>query len=601
MHTIVSGQSVPERIYNSLSICGGKQDCALIVKGNRYSYRELRQAVFTFASFVKQLNAGRIALYTRITFETYQSLLGALLSGITVVPLNPRFPALKNAFIIDHSACTHVFIDREYADDAVRTVLEHLSAEQISRLTFIASESAVIAVNDALDQQLEVLDGAAESAKAGEAADTAATADMADTAGKVELFRARLVTLPDFKDVAADDVDFKVPEVDADNIMHILYTSGTTGEPKGVMVTQGNYAVYLSRILEMYQFGSYDVFSHFAEITFDMSLQDVLCSIINGATLVCPSNRDRAAPHNYLLDNGITVLHASPSMISYMHRIRVVDRIKLPSLRMCILIGEALWFHQLRQLHKMAPSARLINTYGPTEATVAVSGYEVLPADLEDDSLEYTIVPLGRAFTGVELLAVDEHLAPVAAGSAGELLIGGDQVTAGYWHNEAKNSNAFIELNGSRWYRTGDIVRARIGTAVSECLHGSAGESFTCWNYIGRNDDMVKVGSYRISLYEVDEKLAMLTEHAVVTVSCNETYDGLDVTVMAALIEGGTDKDIESIKDRMPQVLPDYMRPKFMLCVPDFPLNTNGKVDRRALKDMLISVAPEKFGITLRP
>ena len=112
---------------------------------------------------------------------------------------------------------------------------------------------------------------------------------------------------------------------------------------------------------------------------------------------------------------------------------------------------------------------------------------------------------------------------------------------------------------------------------------------------------MVKVGSYRISLYEVDEKLAMLTDHAVVTVSCNETYDGLDFTVMAALIEGGTDKEIESIKDRMAQVLPDYMRPKFMLCVPEFPLNTNGKVDRRALKDMLISVAPEKFGITLRP
>ena len=489
----------------------------------------------------------------------------------------------------------------------VKTVLDYLSAEQISRLTFIASESAVIAVNDALDQQLQLLTSEAESvnegesAKAGEAADAAATADMADTSGKVELFRERLVALPDFKAGAADDVDFKVLEVDADNIMHILYTSGTTGEPKGVMVTQGNYAVYLTRILKMYQFGSDDVFSHFAEITFDISLQDVLCSIISGATLVCPSNRDRAAPHKYLLDNAITVLHASPSMISYMHRIRVVDRIKLPSLRMCIMIGEALWFHQLRQLHKMAPSARLINTYGPTEATVAVSGYEVLPADLEDDSLEYTIVPLGRAFTGVELLAVDEHLAPVAAGAAGELLIGGDQVTAGYWHNEAKNSNAFIERNGSRWYRTGDIVRASTGTAVSDCLHGSSGEGFTCWNYIGRNDDMVKVGSYRISLYEVDEKLAMLTEHAVVTVSCNETYDGLDVTAMAALIEGGSDKDIESIKDRMAQVLPDYMRPKFMLCVPEFPLNTNGKVDRRALKDMLISVAPEKFGITLRP
>ncbi|MCK0534741.1 MULTISPECIES: AMP-binding protein [unclassified Anaerobiospirillum] len=586
---------------------GGKRDCALIVKGSRYSYTELRQAVFTFASFVKHLNAGRIALYTRGTFETYQSLLGSLLSGITAAPLNPRFPALKNAFIIEHSACTHVFIDSEYAGDVVKTVLDYLSAEQISRLTFIASESAVIAVNEALDQQLQLLASAGESvnegesAKAGEAADAAATADMAGTSGKVELFRARLVTLPDFKAVAADDVDFKVPEVDADNIMHILYTSGTTGEPKGVMVTQGNYAVYLTRILKMYQFGSDDVFSHFAEITFDISLQDVLCSIISGATLVCPSDRDRAAPHKYLLDNAITVLHASPSMISYMHRIRVVDRIKLPSLRMCILIGEALWFHQLRQLHKMAPSARLINTYGPTEATVAVSGYEVLPADLEDDSLEYTIVPLGRAFTGVELLAVDEHLAPVAAGAAGELLIGGDQVTAGYWHNEAKNSNAFIERNGSRWYRTGDIVRASTGTAVSDCLHGSAGEGFTCWHYIGRNDDMVKVGSYRISLYEVDEKLAMLTEHAVVTVSCNETYDGLDVTVMAALIEGGSDKDMESIKDRMAQVLPDYMRPKFMLCVPEFPLNTNGKVDRRALKDMLISVAPEKFGITLRP
>ena len=565
MTTIPKDKSIPERIYKALA--SGSDKYALKVQGKDYTYSQLRDAVFSFAASLQEMKASRVALYTAATFQTYQSLLGTLLTGITCVPLNPLFPPLRNAFIIDHSDSTHIFIDYECVDSALDTFINHMSEEQLSHLALFTMPDTVRVIDTwGSDRELS-----------------------AELNRKLAIVKSRLTAVP--YTAYSHDIcpEVELPEVDSEEIMHILYTSGTTGNPKGAMITQGNYAAYLDKILNMYQFSSSDVFTHYSVITFDMSLQDPLCSIISGGKLVCPTERDRTVPHRYLSDNDITVVHFVPSAITYMHRIGVLKKLCNDRVRLAIFIGEPFWSQLARQFHKAFPVARIINAYGPTEATVAVSVYELSQEELCGDGRENYIVPVGCPLPGVDFAIADINGNPVSTGEVGELYIGGDQVALGY--HKSNVEGAFFERDGKRWYKTGDMVRSSVETASCDCLHAKASESFTCLHFLGRNDDTVKVGSARVSLLEVEEKLALLTPAPVKAVICSERYDGIDYNVIAVAFENIDHSALESVKMRIGEVLPKYMYPRYMTTVPVFPLNVNQKVDRKALKEMILGNA----------
>ncbi len=594
---IASGKSIPERIYNGL-LNGESNKVALVVNGNRYTYKDLKNGVFSLAAALVDIKAGRLGIIARESFETYQCLYAALMTATECVPLTPIHPASRIAFIITHAQCTHVLMDSVSALSVTDAALEHMTDVQLSDITFLVLPETAALIESELDNRARNT-ASRQTQSFPDGRDTGADDDFNRRA---VLFKSRLKLL-ELKDLGDDEggAAALVGTVDSDDLLHVIYTSGTTGNPKGVMITHGNYAAYLDKLLNLFEFTSDDVFSHYAEITFDTSLADPLCAIICGGTLVCPSQRDRTVPHKYIADNGITVTQATPPLIAYLKRLRIIDRVKVNCLRLAVFAGEPLWYSQARQFHKVFPDARIVNAYGPTEGTVHVTAYEALPDEIEQGLDYYADVPMGPCLPGIEFRIVDENLDEVAAGQQGELLISGDQVSPGYWKGQKNGRQAFIELDGRHWYRTGDLVKSSVRLLEHDCYHGKAGERIVCYHYLGRNDDTVKVSSFRISLLEVEEKISFITDHQIRAIKCCEPFDGVDHPVIVAVIEGADSSLVESVKKQMPQVLPGYMWPRYMTFLPAFPLNTSGKVDRRAIKEIILEKAPKIFGLELHP
>ena len=611
-----------ERLYKSLEKGGDKT--ALVYKDNNVSYTQLRNDVFSFAATISQLRSEpglRLGIYARHSYFGSVAVLASILSNITNVPLNPEFADPRNGFIISHSELTHIFIDEDAAERAVSSVVTQLSPEKISSLSFLALADGVKATVKALDELRDTavrsaLSQSSEAAILHQAADSTAqatqsksdesvlTAQIPDISERIDAMKSKLMVFEP-RPLQADGMPetswYPGEDFDTEAIMHFMFTSGSTGQSKSVAVTWDNYSIYFDQIMRRYQLRETDVFSSLSESTFDISLQDTACALVCGGTVVIPDKRDLMLIHKYVDDHRITVLHTGPHIISYLSTIHVLEKKKFESLRLTIFVGEALWMHHLKMFHNTFPNSILLNTYGPTECTVIFCYYDVPFSQLEKDDCPRSIVPLGRMFDSVQVYVADAQGNPVPDGTPGELIVGGNQITSGYYNSPERNAAAFFRKDGVNWYRTGDQVVAGTETITEDCLHGKAGETFTCYRYIGRNDDMMKVGTYRVSFYEVEEQLGKLTDRPVKVMRCTVRNGEFDEARVVAALEGATDEELASINEAMRSKLSKYMQPRHFFSIEEFPRNVNRKTDRLALKNMVIEKARNEYGIKLNP
>lgn len=585
--------SMPQRIYDALQQAANPSKTALIVNKESFSYHALRNLVFGLANYLKTVTGNdaqesRIAILARQDLCVYQSILSCIVSGITYVPLTTTFPAEKNAHIIKHSEANYLIVSPQQLDYAINMLREHFTADELARIKIVCDHATV-------EQLLQ------EQANFSAAQHSQLQANLLEIASFTNITGHDLMAqdyLEPFDFIAVPFAEPSSTESQGQKLLHILYTSGTTGQPKGVMISQRNYANYFAKILGLYQFQSNDVFSHFAEMTFDISLQDPLSALCCGGTVACPNNFDRLNPLKYIARNNITVVHTVPSLISYLERVHLTDSAPIESVRLGIFIGEALYYKSLCTFTRLFPHSRLINTYGPTETTVAVSYFEVDPSSLKtsqvteskalavinniqveasanianvDKAATRAIVPLGKPFTDVSMAVMNNDGQCLAEGEIGELVLGGIQVTCGYYHNEVKTAAAFFTKDDQRYYRTGDMVYWQANPSTHDPV----------FYYVGRGDDMIKFHGYRLSFYEIDEKLSELTSHAVRTLAYtdNTTHD----TILVAAVEGASSAEIEKMQQQASKHLAFYMQPSCILSCESFPLNVNGKVDRNAL------------------
>lgn len=570
--------SLNQRLFLALNDGGART--ALIANDEQFSYDQLRSHVYAAASDLSSLKPQRLAIMTSRAPETYFIILASILSSTCYVPISSVHPEPKSAFIIDHCQCSHLYIDSHGCDYACDLIINHLSDLQIERITFLVSPAGMQMIKTRVDQVIEN-EGLDDAVK------TRAAAFLAS-----------------LKVIAADPQNFDVEsfrpyECDGSEVMHILYTSGTTGQPKGVMVLRSNYEAYFASTMNFYDFRESDVFSHFAELTFDISLQDVVCALCSRASVVCPSKTDIMVPVRYFEKYGITVVHNTPSMIQYMERTGMLSRVKTPTVRIAIFAGEALWYRQVSAWHKAFPQCRIFNAFGPTEAAVIVCVHEVSAAEISRHEHDNSIVPLGHSFDNVTLKVVDESGRAVPEGTTGELLIGGPQVTAGYFRNEQRTAEAFSESDGMRWFHTGDQVTAFTHNALENTAMCAAGESFTSHHYLGRSGDMVKIKGFRISMYEVEEEFSHLTSLQSVAMKCSIENDGFNEAVLVVAIAGADEHELSRLRSEVKNSMSIYMRPEYIIAVDGFPLNANGKTDRKALKAMVINQAPHSLNVQL--
>jgi amino acid adenylation domain-containing protein len=512
---------------------------ALDVGGHSHSYMQLYQQAATVAAALRGgMHGGlhpqaplRVGVLASRSLPTYTGLLGTLMAGCAVVPLNPGFPT-----------------------------------ERTRQMAELAGLGAVV-VDDAGTQQLTaVLDGALQPMV------VCVPGAQLDPALVARWPQHRWVALADPAVVAAAAA-FEPVSVAADALAYLFFTSGSTGAPKGVGVLHRNVMRFVAMSVERYRAGGInetDRFSQFYDITFDSSMFDLYVSWAFGGCLCVPSAIDWVNPNKYIEAKALTVIDIVPSTGHAMNRSNGWRPGRFTQLRLCRFGGEALSADLAAALATAAPQAMLDNVYGPTECTVDAAYYRWNPATSPQEAW-HGVVPIGVAGPQVGLRVVDAQMNDVPVGTDGELLISGAQVTPGYWNSPDRTAASFISLPTSQGpvvhYRTGDLVRQPPpGGPIP---------------YLGRLDFQIKISGVRIELGEVEQalRLAAGTDEAV-AVGWPQTTSGAS-GIVAFVVKAGA--DASAIRQQLKASLPAVMVPKDIHVVEELPLNVNGKVDRKAL------------------
>lgn len=365
--------------------------------------------------------------------------------------------------------------------------------------------------------------------------------------------------------VDGDDAPFTGdPGVDGDSLAYVLFTSGSTGVPKGVEIRHRSLACRLSGI-DYVRLDADTRMLHQAPLGFDISGLELWGTLFNGGTIVVHDEiaptaaRVRATLHQHRANAGIMAVALFNAIIDE-------DPTIFAGLRDLIIGGESLSVDHVRRMQAVAPDLQLHNGYGPTECTIMCTSHAIerdLPADA-------TSIPIGRPLQDASAYILNSRLQPVPAGVIGELCVGGAGVARGYLGRPELNVERFVPnpfASGDVLYRTGDYVRYREDGRIE---------------FVGRTDAQVKIRGYRIELTEIEAVLSRHSAVASCTVVARADFPG-EKRLVAYFVSNGAEASAPQLRAHLAASLPPFMVPTRYMRLDEIPLTSNGKVDRRAL------------------
>jgi amino acid adenylation domain-containing protein len=498
---------------------------ALVVSNERLSYLELWQQAdkFRFAILLhNQQDSPLTAVLADRSKTAYSAILGILAAGKGYVPLNPKFPVERSRRMLQLSGCRTLIAGGE-----ALTYLAQLLPVVDRQLTVIVPDEAMVAY----------LEGAAPGHNVISCKPKSKAPDL---------------SLPDPVEPAAT--------------AYLLFTSGSTGEPKGVAISHSNVLSYIDTMCSQYDITEHDRISQQFDLTFDLSVHDMFVCWQHGACLYSLPEKSRMAPAKFIRNHELTLWFSVPSLIGVLDRMRLISPNCFPTLKYSFFCGEALSATSAAKWQQAAPNSTIQNLYGPTETTIAITGYRWDSKHSPQESLN-GIVPIGHIFKGQQFRIIDQDGRKVPAGACGELCLSGSQVAGGYWNNPAATERQFVQLAGEGdrlWYRTGDLVKQD----TNDCLY-----------YFGRVDHQVKVRGYRVELQEIEAVLRQACGSDQVVALASPAHNDSSVGILA-YIAGVPEINQDVVLDRCRRWLPDYMVPRRVFLVGEMPRNANGKIDR---------------------
>lgn len=499
---------------------------AIVADGERYTYADLIDRTRRIAAVLSAhgLRPGsRVGILGSRSVVAVETVLAAAWIGVTYVPLGLRWPEARLISVLER-----LKLDALVADPSG---MERMPQGSLAMppLVLVPAEH-----------------------------------DIAQLPGSLRSEVISLKTLP-------PAAEFDAPAaIDPGALAYIIFTSGTTGVPKGVMVTVQSASVYFEALGTRKALTPEDRTTHFTELSFDPSIGEIFLPWYAGATMYIVPPITAVSPVKFVREHAITVWGSAPAAIAWMRNTRALQPGALPTLRYSSFGGEPLTADAVRAWQEAAPHSVVDNLYGPTEATVDCCGQRVEPGATPIVTPGRGVLAIGTPHPGSELAVLDENLHRLPPNSVGEIAISGAQVSLGYLDDPQLTSRRFRTVDGTRWYLTGDLG-----------MQDASG----VFHHLGRTDHQIKIHGHRVELEEIEAHTREAAGTDQVAAVAWPMQDGVAQGIACFVAQSAVAAN--AIRERLRQRLPAYMVPTSIRCVDALPLSSTGKLDRQALTAQL--------------